>query len=97
MNLVKCAGRIAHKRERAKDQEGEIKKEKERVRQNDWMEWRNKSLLSRISIPAVVAVNHNQGVKKWKIKKCLNSTKKVEEEKEGMEKIKEKVLEGKVK
>lgn len=86
---------MAHKRERAKDQEREIKKEKERVRQNDWMGWRNKSLLSRISIPAVVAVNHNQRVKKWKIKKGLNSTKKVEEEKEGMEKIKEKVLEGK--
>lgn len=82
MNLVKCTGRMTHKQERAKDQEGEIKKEKERVRQ---LGWRNKSLLSRISIPAVVAVNHNQGVKEWKIKKGLNSTKKVEEEKEGME------------
>jgi len=67
VNLEKCARRMAHKRERVKDQEGETKKEKEQVRQKDWMGWRNKSLLSRISIPAVVAVNHNQGVKKWKI------------------------------
>lgn len=68
VNLVKCAGRMARKQNGAKDQEREIKKEKERVRQKDWLGWRNKSLLYRISIPAVIAVNHNQGAKEWKIK-----------------------------